>query len=62
MLCNMDDQNESSRRRKIAFFDHPDVFEDFYSHYGVSQKSFSTTWHNTGNHAWVKILQKGKYC
>ena len=45
------------RRIRIAFFDYPDVFEDFYPHYGVDQKTFATTWHNTGNHAWLKIVQ-----
>ena len=45
-------------RIKIAFLDYPDVFEDFYPHYGVDQKTFATTWHNTGNHAWLKIVQK----
>lgn len=42
----------------IAFFDYPDVYEDFYPHYGVSQHDFATRWHNTGNHAWVSIIQK----
>ncbi|MCL6257695.1 glycosyltransferase family 4 protein [Aquiflexum sp. TKW24L] len=42
---------------KIAFFDFPDVFEDFYPHYGVSQENFSS-WHNTGNHGWLEIVQK----
>jgi glycosyltransferase involved in cell wall biosynthesis len=45
------------RRLKIVFFDYPDVFEDFYSHYHVDQKTFSTKWHNTGSHAWLKIIQ-----
>lgn len=47
-----------NKRRKIAFFDYPDVFEDFYPHYNVSQESFATTWHNTGNHLMLKILQE----
>ena len=46
------------RRVKIAFFDYPDVFEDFYPHYSVDQKTFATTWHNTGSHAWLKIVQE----
>jgi len=41
---------------KIAFFDYPDVFEDFYPHYGVSLEDFSF-WHNTANHAWLGIIQ-----
>ena len=54
-------RNGSRRRRKrplIAFFDYPDVFEDFYTHYGVSQHDFATRWHNTANHAWLAIIQK----
>jgi hypothetical protein len=31
-------------RPVIAFFDYPDVFEDFYPHYGVDQRSFATQW------------------
>jgi glycosyltransferase involved in cell wall biosynthesis len=42
---------------KIAFFDFPDVFEDFYPHYKVSQQKF-LSWHNTGNHGWLEIIQK----
>lgn len=45
------------KRPKIAFFDYPDVFEDFYTHYGISQTKFST-WQNTANHAWLKIIQQ----
>src|SRR5438067_10208715 len=45
-------------RPLIAFFDYPDVFEDFYPRYGVTQQSFATHWANTGNHAFVSILQK----
>lgn len=47
----------SGKRLRIAFFDYPDVFEDFYTHYDVSQSDFDT-WHNTGNHAWLEIIQK----
>lgn len=50
---------KSSRGRpRIAFFDFPDVFEDFYPHYGVDQKRFATNWANTGNHALVKLIQR----
>lgn len=48
----------STKRKKIAFFDYPDVFEDFYTHYQVSQEAFATSWHNTGNHPMVKIVQE----
>ena len=49
---------ENAKRPRIAFFDYPDVFEDFYPHYGVDQKAFGTYWHNTANHAWLKIVQE----
>jgi glycosyltransferase involved in cell wall biosynthesis len=49
----------SSRSRPlIAFFDYHDVFEDFYPHYGVDQRAFATSWANTGNHAFLKLLQQ----
>ncbi len=51
-------ENIAGNRKKIAFFDYPDVFEDFYPHYGVDQNIFATIWHNTGNHAWLKIIQE----
>ncbi len=51
-------QEKSQKRLKIAFFDYPDVFEDFYPHYGVDQKSFATSWHNTGTHTWLKIIHE----
>ena len=46
------------RRPRIAFFGYPDVFEDFYPHYGVSQQAFSTRWSGSGNHAFVSLLQR----
>ena len=46
------------KRPLIAFFDYPDVFEDFYPHYGVTQKAFATTWVNTANHQWIRIIQR----
>ncbi len=46
------------KRPLIAFFDYPDVFEDFYPHYGVDQRSFATRWAATGNHAFLSILQR----
>ena len=49
---------EAGRRPRIAFFDYPDVFEDFYPHYGVSQQAFSTHWSDSGNHAFVSLLQR----
>jgi len=49
---------QNGRRPRIAFFDYPDVFEDFYPHYGVTQEAFARTWHNTANHAWLKIVQQ----
>jgi len=49
---------QNGRRPRIAFFDYPDVFEDFYPHYGVTQDAFASTWHNTANHARLKIVQE----
>jgi glycosyltransferase involved in cell wall biosynthesis len=45
-------------RPLIAFFDYPDVFEDFYPHYGVDQHTFATCWADTGNHAFLSLLQR----
>ena len=45
-------------RPVIAFFDDPDVFEDFYPHYGVDQSAFATRWAATGNHAFAALLQR----
>lgn len=42
----------------IAFFDFPDVFEDFYPHYGLDQQTFATQWSETGSHAFLSLLQK----
>ena len=49
---------ERRKRPLIAFFDYADVFEDFYLHYGVSQKLFGTEWNNSGNHAFLALLQR----
>ena len=48
----------SSPKPRIAFFDYPDVFEDFYAHYGITQRAFATSWDNTGNHAFASLLQQ----
>lgn len=45
-------------RLRIAFFDYPDVFEDFYPHYGVDQRAFATRWAGTGSHAFLSLLQR----
>ena len=45
-------------RPRIAFFDYPDVFEDFYPHYGVDQRAFATTWANTASHVWISLIQR----
>jgi glycosyltransferase involved in cell wall biosynthesis len=45
-------------RLRIVFFSFEDVFEDFYPHYGVEQQAFATHWADTGNHAWVRMLQE----
>ena len=49
--------NQPEGRPKIAFFDYPDVYEDFYTHYGVSQSNFAS-WQNTANHTWLEIIQQ----
>ncbi|MBW3539112.1 MAG: glycosyltransferase [Planctomycetes bacterium] len=49
---------KARRRLRIAFFDYPDVFEDFYPHYGVDRERFATQWADTGNHAFVSLLQE----
>ncbi|WP_114751790.1 glycosyltransferase family 4 protein [Pleomorphovibrio marinus] len=49
--------SNSTNRIKIAFFDYPDVFEDFYTHYSISQTTFAD-WDNTANHAWLTIIQE----
>jgi glycosyltransferase involved in cell wall biosynthesis len=48
----------NSRRPVIAFFDYPDVFEDFYPHYHVSQSTFATRWRASGNHAFLSLIQR----
>jgi len=45
-------------RLRIAFFDYPDVFEDFYPQYGVDQRAFATRWAGTGSHAFLSLLQR----
>lgn len=47
-----------SPRLRIAFFDYPDVFEDFYTAYGISIDDFVTSWTGTGNHLFVETLQR----
>jgi glycosyltransferase involved in cell wall biosynthesis len=42
----------------IAFFDYPDVFEDFYPHYGIDQRTFATRWATTGSHAFLSLVQR----
>ena len=45
-------------RPLIAFLDFPDVFEDFYPHYGVDQRSFATQWMGTAVHDWLGLVQR----
>ena len=49
---------DTRRRPRIAFFGYPDVFEDFFSHYGVDHHTFATRWADTGSHALVKLIQR----
>lgn len=52
-------KKQSPRERPlIAFFDYPDVFEDFYPHYGVDQQHFATQWADTGSHAFLSLVQR----
>lgn len=46
------------KRPLIAFFGHADVFEDFYPHYGVTQQHFASRFADTGNHAFLTVLQR----
>jgi glycosyltransferase involved in cell wall biosynthesis len=46
------------KRKRIAFFEHHDVFEDFYPHYGVDQNNFATKWAASGNHAYLSLIQQ----
>lgn len=48
---------QAPQRPQIAFFGYPDVFEDFFSHYGVDHHSFATRWADTGSHALVRLVQ-----
>ena len=45
-------------RPLVGFFDHPDVFDDFYPRYGVDQEAFATSWAATGNHALLSLMQR----
>jgi glycosyltransferase involved in cell wall biosynthesis len=45
-------------RPLIAFFDYADVFEDFYPHYGVTPQDFAKRWDNSGNHAFLSLVQR----
>ena len=48
----------TGKRLQIAFFDYPDVYEDFYTHYHIGQQDFATRWYNTGSHALIKVIQE----
>ncbi len=48
----------NSGRPRIAFFDYPDVFEDFYPAYGLDQQAFATRWAATGSHAFITTIQQ----
>jgi glycosyltransferase involved in cell wall biosynthesis len=49
---------ELIRRPVVAFFDYPDVFEDFYPHFGVDQHAFATRWADTAAHRILALLQR----
>jgi glycosyltransferase involved in cell wall biosynthesis len=48
----------SRGRPLVAFFDFHDVFEDFYPHYGIDQETFARRFADTGNHAWLELVQE----
>src|SRR5262249_23061407 len=45
-------------RPRVAFFDYPDVVDDFYPHYGVGQRAFATRFADSANHAILRLLQR----
>ena len=49
---------EVRSRPAIAFFEYADVFEDFYPRHGIGQREFATRWHGSGNHAFLRLLQR----
>jgi glycosyltransferase involved in cell wall biosynthesis len=49
---------QTRERPHIAFLDYPDVFEDFYSHYGVDHRQFATSWEGTGAYDFLRLIQK----
>ncbi len=51
-------QRTGRDRPLIAYFDFPDVFEDFYSHLDVDQRTFATSWANTASHTFLTLLQR----
>ncbi len=51
-------QKKRRGRPLIAYFDFPDVFEDFYTHYDIEQKEFATRWANTASHTFLSLLQR----
>src|SRR5262245_15382374 len=48
----------NSGRPSIAFFDYPDVFEDFYPHYGIDQRSLATRGIESGNGSFLNLIQR----
>jgi glycosyltransferase involved in cell wall biosynthesis len=58
MVRPMNPSRPRRTRPVIAFFEYVDVFEDFYPHYGVTQEEFATRWDNSGNHAFLTLIQE----
>jgi hypothetical protein len=46
-----------AERPLVALFDYPDVFEDFYVHYGVTQNEFAISWAETATHKFASLIQ-----
>lgn len=51
-------RQDHRQRPLIAFFGYSDVFEDFYPHYGITQEAFATRWVGSGNHLFLRLVQK----
>ena len=50
--------NSKTKRPLIVFLDYPDVFEDFYPHFSVTQEAFGRSWAASGNHGFLARLQQ----
>lgn len=52
-------EEPGSRRPLIAFFDYPDLFDDFWPHYGLDQQQFlSSDFAASGHYQFAALLQQ----